>query len=77
MVYREGGCGVPGAVHFAASLYNGFSPSEARLLVSKIELHYALMHVSRLNIVEIMIAVLRTMRLNRRIDQRAELLLEI
>jgi transposase len=65
------------STHSAASLYNSFAPSEARRIMSKLEFHYTPKHASWLNMVEIEIGVLRTMCLNRRIEQRTELVSEI
>jgi hypothetical protein len=45
--------------------------------MSKLEFHYTPKHASWLNMVEIEIGVLRTMCLDRRIEQRAELESEI
>jgi transposase len=65
------------STHSAASLYNSFAAPEARRIMSKIEFHYTPKHASWLNMVEIEIGVLRTMCLDRRIEQRAELESEI
>ncbi len=63
--------------HSAASLYNTFAPAEARRIMSKIEFHYTPKHASWLNMVEIEIGVLRTMCLDRRIEERSVLESEI
>jgi transposase len=65
------------STHSAASLYNSFAAPEARRIMSKLEFHYTPKHASWLNMVEIEIGVLRTMCLDRRIEQRAELESEI
>lgn len=65
------------STHSAASLYNSFAPHEARRIMSKLEFHYTPKHASWLNTVEIEIGVLRTMCLDRRIDQRSILESEI
>jgi transposase len=65
------------STHSAASLYNTFAPPEARRIMSKIEFHYTPKHASWLNMVEIEIGVLRTMCLDRRIEQRSVLESEI
>jgi transposase len=65
------------STHSAASLYNSFAPPEARRIMSKIEFHYTPKHASWLNMVEIEIGVLRTMCLDRRIEQRSQLESEI
>ena len=65
------------STHSAASLYNTYAPQEARRIMSKLEFHFTPKHASWLNMVEIEIGVLRTMCLDRRIEQRAELESEI
>jgi transposase len=65
------------STHSAASLYNTFAPPEARRIMSKLEFHYTPKHASWLNMVEIEIGVLRTMCLDRRIEQRSVLETEI
>ena len=65
------------STHSAASLYNSFAPQEARRIMRKIEFHYTPKHASWLNMVEIEIGVLRTMCLDRRIEQRSVLESEI
>jgi transposase len=65
------------STHSAASLYNTYAPQEARRIMSKIEFHFTPKHASWLNMVEIEIGVLRTMCLDRRIEQRTELQSEI
>lgn len=53
--------------HKIASLYEAFSPTEARALAKKLEFHYTPKHGSWLNIAEIEFAVLTNMCLKRRI----------
>lgn len=53
--------------HTPASLYEVFSPDEARRLTSKIEIHYTPKHASWLDMAEIEISVLKGQCLNRRI----------
>lgn len=53
--------------HKIASLYEAFSPKEARALAKKLEFHYTPKHGSWLNIAEIEFAVLTNMCLKRRI----------
>ena len=65
------------STHSGASLYNSFTPQEARRVLRKIEFHYVPKHASWLNMVEIEIGVMRTQCLDRRIAGRAELESEI
>lgn len=53
--------------HSAASLYEPFEPEVARLLASRLEIHYTPKHGSWLNIAEIELSALNTQCLNRRI----------
>ena len=53
--------------HSAASLYEAFEPEVARLLASRLEIHYTPKHGSWLNIAEIELSALNTQCLNRRI----------
>jgi hypothetical protein len=46
-------------IHHAASLYERFSPTEARRIAAKIEWHYTPEHASWLNIAECELSVLR------------------
>jgi hypothetical protein len=58
--------------HNGSSLYETFSPEEARRLLNRLEIHYTPKHGSWLNIAEIELRVLSGQCLNRRIpDQQA------
>ncbi len=59
--------------HKIASLYEAFSPEEARALARKLQFHYTPKHGSWLNIAEIEFAVLANMCLKRRIGEEATL----
>jgi len=56
--------------HNGSSLYETFSPKEARRLLNRLELHYTPKHGSWLNIAEIELRVLSGQCLNRRIPDR-------
>ena len=53
--------------HTPASLYEAFSPEEARRLAERLEIHYTPKHGSWLNMAEIELSVLQGQCLNRRI----------
>jgi transposase len=53
--------------HSTASLYEAFSPEEARRLAERLEIHYTPKHGSWLNVAEIELSVLQGQCLNRRI----------
>ncbi len=63
--------------HTIGSLYEAFSPDEARRLAKKLELHYTPKHGSWLNMAEIELNVLIKQCLNRRIDTMAEMQAEV
>lgn len=63
--------------HKPASLYEAFSPQEARRIIEKIEWHHTPKHGSWLNIAEIEISVLQRQCLNRRIPDQETLKQEI
>jgi transposase len=65
------------STHRLAALYQAFSPSEARRIARRLELHYVPKHASWLNMVEIEIGVLKQQCLDRRIGARATLEREI
>lgn len=65
------------STHSAAALYTTFVPEEARRILRRIELHFVPKHASWLNMVEIEIGVLRSQCLDRRIESRERLELEI
>ena len=54
--------------HNISSLYEAFSPSEARRLIERIELHHTPKHGSWLDIAEVELSVFTRQCLNRRID---------
>ena len=56
--------------HTGASLYEAFTPTEARRLLDKLEFHYTPKHASWLNMAEIEIGILSRQCPNRRIDNR-------
>jgi hypothetical protein len=59
--------------HTPSSLYQTFAPSEARRLLSKLEIHYTPVHGSWLNMAEIELSALARQCLSRRIGTREEL----
>ena len=63
--------------HKAASLYEAFSPEEARRIVKKLEFHYTPKHGSWLNMAEIELSVLQRQCLNRRLPDEATLTREV
>jgi hypothetical protein len=63
--------------HKGASLYETFSPAEARRLLNRLEIHYTPKHGSWLNIAEIELRVLSGQCLNRRIPDRQTLQKEV
>ncbi len=56
--------------HTGASLYEAFSPAEARRLLSRLEFHYTPKHGSWLNMAEIEIGVMNGQCLDRRIREQ-------
>ena len=56
--------------HDGASLYETFSPDEARRLLDKIEFHYTPKHGSWLNMAETEINIMNSQCLNRRLDSQ-------
>jgi DDE superfamily endonuclease len=65
------------STHFPGSLYQAFSPFEARRVLRRLEFHYVPKHASWLNMVEIEIGVLRSQCLDRRIATQEQLVSEI
>jgi len=65
------------STHSAGALYQAFPPCEARRVLRRLEFHYVPKHASWLNMVEIEIGVLRSQCLDRRIDNRQQLVSEI
>ena len=63
--------------HSPASLYEAFSPAEARRLIERFEWHYTPKHGSWLNLAESELAVLATQCLARRIPDREMLAREV
>jgi transposase len=59
--------------HSGASLYEAFSPHEARRLLERLEIHYTPKHGSWLNVAEIELRVLMSQCLNRRIPDKKTL----
>ncbi len=59
--------------HTLASLYEAFSPAEARRIVEKVEVHYTPKHGSWLDIAEIELSVLARQCLHQRIGSLTEL----
>src|SRR5258707_13321509 len=65
------------STHFAGALYEAFPAPEAHRILQRLEFHYTPKHASWLNMVEIEIGVLRGQCLDRRIEQRNQLVAEI
>ena len=65
------------STHSVGALYQAFPPAEARRILRRLEFHYVPKHASWLNMVEIEISVLRSQCLDRRIDNRQQLVSEI
>lgn len=63
--------------HDGASLYETFSPEEARRLLDKIEFHYTPKHGSWLNMAETEINIMNSQCLNRRLDSQARIAAEV
>ena len=63
--------------HKLASLYEAFTPAQARRLAERLEIHYTPKHGSWLDMAETELSVLARQCLNRRIDDLAALLREI
>jgi hypothetical protein len=63
--------------HDIGSLYETFSPAEARRLAGRLEIHHTPKHGSWLNIAEIELSALQSQCLNRRIPTREFLQTEI
>ena len=64
-------------VHSIASLYEAFTPEEARRLARKLEMHYTPKHGSWLNMAEIELSILSRQCLDRRIADKATLESEV
>jgi hypothetical protein len=63
--------------HKLASLYEAFSPKQARRIAERIEVHYTPKHGSWLNVAEIELSVLSRQCLDRRIESEEELLKQL
>ncbi len=63
--------------HKVASLYEAFSPEEARRLIEKLEIHYTPKHGSWLDMAETELSTLTRQCLNRRIPNRLTLEREV
>jgi len=63
--------------HGPASLYEAFTPAEARRLLERLEIHYTPKHGSWLDMAEIELAVLASQCLDRRIASREVLAAEV
>ncbi len=63
--------------HKFASLYEAFSPAEARRIIEKLEIHYTPKHGSWLNMAEIELSVLHRQCLRARIPDQATLILKM
>jgi len=55
-------------MHNFSSLYEAFSPAEARRIIEKIELHHTPKHGSWLDMAEVELSVFTKQCLDRRID---------
>jgi hypothetical protein len=63
--------------HDGASLYETFSPEEARRLLDKLEFHYTPKHGSWLNMAETEINIMNSQCLNRRLDSQSLIATEV
>jgi len=63
--------------HKLASLYEAFTPDEARRLAERFEIHYTPKHGSWLNMAEIEIGVMSKQCLNRRIPNKEEMAYQV
>jgi hypothetical protein len=63
--------------HSPASLYEAFSPAEAKRLADKLEIHYTPKHGSWLNMAEIELSVLQRQCLERRLGDRVTIKQEV
>jgi transposase len=65
------------STHSVGALYDTFPAPEARRILKRLQFHYTPKHASWLNMVEIEIGVLRGQCLDRRIDNKDDLISEI
>jgi len=63
--------------HDGASLYEAFSPAEARRILHKLEFHYTPKHGSWLNMAETEINIMNSQCLDRRLDSQSRLADEV
>jgi len=63
--------------HHGASLYQTFTPEEAKRLLDRLEIHYTPKHGSWLNVAEIELQVLTRQCLDRRIPDKATMTTEV
>jgi len=63
--------------HAGSSLYEAFSPSEARRILNKLDIHYTPKHGSWLNVAEIELSHLSRQCLDRRIPEKEMLVSEV
>lgn len=63
--------------HTPASLYQIFTPEEARRITQKLEFHYTPKHASWLNMAEIEFSVLERQCLSRRLPSRQDVAREV
>jgi len=63
--------------HTKASLYEAFTPSEAKRIADKLEIHFTPKHGSWLNMAEIELSHLSRQCLDRRIESREKLIMEV
>ena len=63
--------------HRPASLYEAFTPDEARRLIEKLEIHYTPKHGSWLNMAETELGILGRQCLDRRLPDRPKLTTEV
>jgi hypothetical protein len=63
--------------HRLSSLYEAFTPEEARRLIERLEVHHTPKHGSWLNMAETELSVLNSQCLDRRIGEKAELRSEV
>ena len=63
--------------HKVSSLYEAFTPEEARRLIGRLEVHYTPKHGSWLNMAETELSVLSTQCLDRRLGAKSELQSEV
>jgi DDE superfamily endonuclease len=63
--------------HDGASLYEAFSPAEARRILDRIEFHYTPKHGSWLNMAETEINIMKSQCLDRRLDNQPQIASEV